>query len=1145
MGLASPWRWVGAFAGLFSPTSPGLGGGAPGAGPPPGGAAPPLTAPAAAPRPAGGGLPTDAEANGPAASDLPPVGGVGVWRPEARALPDWLQGLRSVGGAASPEALLAPLPTFRAVPKGTADQLGDLYADLVEELCQWAPDSDEEACLWAGVHCLFRWVLWAPTGGLPAHTPAAQREAVRREVVLSRIAMARAGRWELLAEGAAREAKRRASRRAHAPLRHGLEGRALANEVQRRVHKGEWRGAASLLQSRGLAPPTEATRAALQRKLVGGPDDALPPRERPEHTVRGVCRDSLLRALRSAPFASAPGPSGTRFAHLQAMQGNPRALAWLAVARDRLADGNLPDGAVDLLGLTKLTPLLKDGGGIRPVAGGECLRKLTARALVREHRETLQEAVGEHQFGAGRAAGGEKLVHTVQAVATHRPGHAWVQLDIANAFPSVCRRAVLDALAEHAPALLPLAETFLRRPSTFVFVGAEGRGTVLQATKGVEQGDVLGPLLFAVAFRKPVAELRERLLELLQNELGYTREEAEAELVLGAYLDDVLVGLPAAAAARVPGLAAAAFAPLGCAVQEEKTKVWVPNGTCPPACAAWWSPRGLRVLGAPAEADTPLAALGELGAVVGDAGLVASFLEQALRGYRAFTEKVVAATLEADAHWSRVQAGAGLLRLCALPRLLHLFRALPPEATEGFAADADAATLDAYERILTAKLTTLPQQTQAALPTRLGGSGMLRFRDLRAQAWLSSWLATLPAVRGLAGPGVATKEVIVAGDAGWAVSLRRAEEELAAEGVHLDQAGEVVPEEPAAAWGWEDGTPALDQRQRHFSRRRAEAARKRLLDSLPQGPAARLRACGGPGAGAWLLAAPTKAATRLTDLEYKVCARLRLRLPLHMGGDADRCRNRRSGDPTEEPAEGPAAAECGKRLDPAGFHALTCLVGGLVIRRHHALRDLFAAIGREAGYTCTTEVYEPSWTRARTNARGELEVEQARLDNRFTGPPADPLVYGDVVVSHPEASAWLRGAAERDGATAGGAAKGKHARYPAFALPGGRLVPFSVETFGRWGAEALGFLRDAAHATCERSPQLALLGEWGPAALLGTWHCRLSVALQKGNAACLLQAGRVRGAADLAGGADAGWEEDLEDLLREAAAAAAAGNFGA
>ena len=181
------------------------------------------------------------------------------------------------------------------------------------------------------------------------------------------------------------------------------------------------------------------------------------------------------------------------------------------------------------------------------------------------------------------------------------------------------------------------------------------------------------------------------------------------------------------------------------------------------------------------------------------------------------------------------------------------------------------------------------------------------------------------------------------------------------------------------------------------------------------------------------------------------------------------------------------------------------------------LRDLWAGIGAEAGYASGTEILEPSWSRARTDAEGEVDLEQARLDCRFSGPPADPLVYGDVVVSHPEGAAGLAAAAAQDGATDEGAAKGKHSRYPAFALPGGRLVPLSAETFGRWGSEALKFLRSAAEATCERSPQLAFLGARGPALLLGAWHARLSVALQKANAACLLQAGRVRGAEDFVG----------------------------
>ena len=89
---------------------------------------------------------------------------------------------------------------------------------------------------------------------------------------------------------------------------------------------------------------------------------------------------------------------------------------------------------------------------------------------------------------------------------------------------------------------------------------------------------------------------------------------------------------------------------------------------------------------------------------------------------------------------------------------------------------------------------------------------------------------------------------------------------------------------------------------------------------------------------------------------------------------------------------------------------------------------------------------------------------------------------------------------------------------------------------------ALGpFLRGAANAVAEVDRQVAATGHWGKVALLNAWHTRLSVALQKGNAACLLQAGRVCNAADYAGGS--GWEEDVEDSLRGAAAAAGVGGL--
>ena len=122
--------------------------------------------------------PEDAQADGgvrasPAPPRWPLLGGWGRWAPGPRHLPPWLAALGPLGAAGQTEALLFPLPTFRAVPKGTGQQLGDLFADLAEELGAWPAGSEEGGHLWTGLHCFSRWLLWAPTGGLPAHTPPA------------------------------------------------------------------------------------------------------------------------------------------------------------------------------------------------------------------------------------------------------------------------------------------------------------------------------------------------------------------------------------------------------------------------------------------------------------------------------------------------------------------------------------------------------------------------------------------------------------------------------------------------------------------------------------------------------------------------------------------------------------------------------------------------------------------------------------------------------------------------------------------------------------------------------------------------------------------------------------------------------------
>ena len=164
--------------------------------------------------------------------------------------------------------------------------------------------------------------------------------------------------------------------------------------------------------------------------------------------------------------------------------------------------------------------------------------------------------------------------------------------------------------------------------------------------------------------------------------------------------------------------------------------------------------------------------------------------------------------------------------------------------------------------------------------------------------------------------------------------------------------------------------------------------------------------------------------------------------------------------------------------------------------------------------------------------------ERARLDLKLMAPPEEPLVYGDVVVSHPGAPSHVREAAAEDGGTAEKAVLRKQARYPPAQVPSARLVVFSVETGGRWAEDALSFLKRAAGRAAQRHPGLASLEGEGGSVVFSSWLRQLSCALQKENVAALRGAAAggartTRGASNAPRTGEAEEEETEEDWLAE------------
>jgi hypothetical protein len=263
-----------------------------------------------------------------------------------------------------------------------------------------------------------------------------------------------------------------------------------------------------------------------------------------------------------------------------------------------------------------------------------------------------------------------------------------------------------------------------------------------------------------------------------------------------------------------------------------------------------------------------------------------------------------------------------------------------------------------------------------------------------------------------------------------------------------------------------------DRRQRIMSeellRARAAASLARL-DVVGQ---ARVTSAGAPHASCWLLPADHGSHVWLSAAEFVVLFRLRLGLPVAPEGT--RC--------------GLCGSQSAAEVDALGRHALSCMHGGTRTLLHNALRN-----------ELTTLCSEALWQPAR-EVRPFRTQPTARIDILLRGAHRTPLCV-DVALTSPLQRSAVAAAASSVGGAATTYEAVKRARYGTAAADMGYvLVPFVGDMLGAWGATATQMLRQLSHA-------------WGlrmgvPASRASAVvHSRLSLALQRGVAALLLQAG--------------------------------------
>ena len=115
----------------------------------------------------------------------------------------------------------------------------------------------------------------------------------------------------------------------------------------------------------------------------------------------------------------------------------------------------------------RLISLTTKSGGIRPIAIGFTLRRLVSKVANQHGITNLSRYFYPRQLGVGRSGGCEAAVHASRRYLENMPqDKIMVKLDFSNAFNSLRRLDMIQAVKNRLPNIYPSANSGYSIPST-------------------------------------------------------------------------------------------------------------------------------------------------------------------------------------------------------------------------------------------------------------------------------------------------------------------------------------------------------------------------------------------------------------------------------------------------------------------------------------------------------------------------------------------------------------------------------------------------------------------------------------------------------------------------------------------------------
>ena len=219
-----------------------------------------------------------------------------------------------------------------------------------------------------------------------------------------------------------------------------------------------------------------------------------------------VSQEDVAKAVRSFPSVSSGGHLGFKpvfFKELLEADTGKKFIGALTSLVNYQLKGCTNAPFLRFLADASLTALEKKGGGVRPIACGEFLRRLTSKCALKVVSKIVFLV---NQLGVCSPGGAERLIHRARNVVSSQEfeGMVFCKVDLSNAFNNVSRAKLTEIVRERAPKLLPY---FLWAYEQTAKLHVSRSGVHIDSDEGTQQGDPLGPLLFALVLDVIVREI--------------------------------------------------------------------------------------------------------------------------------------------------------------------------------------------------------------------------------------------------------------------------------------------------------------------------------------------------------------------------------------------------------------------------------------------------------------------------------------------------------------------------------------------------------------------------------------------------------------------------------------------------------------